>query len=81
MIEMMRKRIKPPHKQLFDLGFIEIKDNVFLKQLEDNIKFYRDYRKDEPTSYAYFRDKRVEHNNFKDHDVIIKIEKQMKQVK
>ena len=79
MIEqsILFKKPEIPRKQLEDLGFIEIKEKLFLKQLPTNIKFYRDYRKQEPISYAYRVFKRIDPELIKENETIKKIEEKM----
>ena len=40
-------------EKLIDLGYIETKPNLFVKELKGGIKLYHDYRKGEKVSYAF----------------------------
>lgn len=63
-----------PNEQLNDLGFIEVKEQLFVNELPGNIKLWRDYRTGEPTSYAYRNDERIPHEFLKQYQAICKIE-------
>ncbi len=60
-------------KNLKDLGFEEVKPNIYCKQISENTVLYRDYRKD-PVSYAYFKKTWIDSNQFKETKAIEKIE-------
>ena len=75
-ISVMQMQI--PTKQLIELGFIEVKKGLFLKNTSDNIKLWRDYRKEKPVSYAYQSNKTIDHTLFKEIQAINKIEQVMK---
>jgi len=64
-----------PNKQLEDLGFMEIKDGLFIKALGNGVSIYRDYREIRPTTYAYKSGKVVDHKQFKETRAIEAIEK------
>lgn len=63
-------------KQLKDMGFIEITKNLFLKQIGQN-RLFRDYRNEEPKSYAYNGTIRVPNYLFKEFNAIEIIEKKL----
>lgn len=62
-------------KYLTDLGFAEIKPNLFIKEIRADIKLFVDYRQGERKIYAYDVDKVINHKAFKEFDAIMKIEK------
>ena len=64
-------------KNLHDLGFQEVKPDLYSKQMSENTFLFRDYRNKSPCSYAYFREKRIQHFRFKEAQVIEKIEKSL----
>jgi len=64
-------------KHLEDLGFIEIKEALFMKQLENGIQLYRDYRDDNRVSYAYKNNKTLSIDYFKEFKAIEVIEKRV----
>lgn len=66
-----------PRRQLEELGFDEINENLFMKKLENDIRLYRDYRKGLPVSYAYHLSNRVDYQDLKDYLVVVKIERFM----
>jgi len=66
--------MKIPLEQLKDLGFMEVKPGLFLKSIGNSVKFWRDYRHETPQSYAYFYDKPVRPEKFKEHKALEKIE-------
>ena len=59
------------------LGFEEIKPNLYRKQITENTMLYRDYRKRTPSTYAYFKTKRIFPYNFKEVKALIKIEESL----
>ena len=61
-------------KNLKELGFEEVKPNLYSKQTSENTILFRDYRKSNPCSYAYFKERRVSPYQFKEVKVIEKIE-------
>ena len=62
-------------KNLHGLGFEEAKPNLYSKQITENTFLFRDYRNKTPCSYAYFKEKRMSPHQFKEAQVIEKIEK------
>ena len=64
-----------PVKHLEDLGFMEIAENLFMKDLGSGIKLYRDYRNEQRSSYAYRYDHKIPKNMFKELRAIEKIER------
>jgi hypothetical protein len=67
-----------PEKQLNDLGFMKIKEGLYVKNA-DIISLYRDYRGVRPVSYAYAEGKRIDPAQFKEHHAIVKIERDLLQ--
>lgn len=65
-----------PEKQLNDLGFIRIRNGLYVKNA-DFISLYRDYRGIRPVSYAYAEGKRIDPEQFKEHHALMKIERSM----
>ena len=70
-----KKRMRIPEKQLRELGFIEISDNLFMKKV-GSVALYRDYRGFFPTSYAYKKRERVSFY-YKEFEAIEKIERSL----
>ena len=66
-----------PRKQLEDLGFNEIAEGLFMKRRNYYLRLYRDYRGQVPSSYAYKKDRLVSNPDYKEFEVIKKIEAQM----
>jgi hypothetical protein len=66
---------KIPRIQLDDLGFIEVTENLFMKQIDIFTRLYRDYRNSEPCSYGYYRSHPVDKSKFKEFAAIEKIER------
>ena len=64
-----------PH--LIDLGFEEIKPNLFIKKIGEDIKLFIDYRNEERQIYAYNINKLVDHKRLKEYEAIMKIEKRL----
>ena len=64
-----------PREQLADLGFIEVKSRLFAKHISQDLILYRDYRTDFPSTYAYLKNQRVDHNRFKEARAIEVIER------
>ena len=62
-----------PTKQLTDLGFTEIAKNLFMKDLGNGTRLFRDYRNNK-TSYAYKNQTRIPTELFKEFEAIEKIE-------
>ena len=71
---MVSIKMEIPNEQLNGLGFIEVKEGLFVNDLPGNIKLWRDYRNDTPTSYAYRLDERIPHEFLKQYQAICKIE-------
>jgi len=69
-----------PEKQLKDMGFEEIKSRLFMKNITENTKLYRDYRTDPPTTYAYFKDQKINPNQFNEAKAIKSIEEKMQEL-
>ena len=65
--------------QLIDLGFDEIKPNLFIKEIKEDIKLYVDYRNNDRNIYAYNFNKVINHKVFKEYDSIMRIEKYMRE--
>ena len=61
-------------RNLQDLGFFEVRPLLFSIQITDKTVLYRDYRKESPSSYAYFGDKRIDSSAFRQIRAIEKIE-------
>jgi len=70
-----------PKEQLNDLGFIEIKENLFMNELPGGIKLYRDYRNEPPVSYAYRGSDKINYKFIREYQTITKIERQMDDMK
>ncbi len=72
-----------PEKQLItnlkELGFEEIKTNLYAKKISENTMLYRDYRNAKPSSYAYFKDRKIHPTLFRETRVINKIELTLKE--
>ena len=66
-------------KYLRDLGFTEIKPNLWRKVLENGVVLYRDYRNKQPTSYAYIRDHSVNIERIKEVKAIEEIERKLEE--
>ena len=64
-------------KQLEELGFIQVSDNLWMKKKENGIRLYRDYRNGVRNSYAYNHQKWVSKDLFKEFKSIEKIEARM----
>jgi len=56
---------------------METSKGLFLKKLLDGTQLYRDYRKKENTSYAYYNNKLVPIEKFKEFRALEKIELKM----
>ena len=65
--------------QLIDLGFKEVKPNLFIKEIKEDIKLFVDYRKGERKIYAYNIDKIINHKVFKEYEAIMKIERHLRE--
>lgn len=61
-------------KNLKNLGFSEIKPNLFSKRITSDTSIYRDYRKRYPDAYAYQGTKKIYPYQFKEIGAIRKIE-------
>lgn len=61
-------------RNLHGLGFEEIKTLLYRKQISENTFIFRDYRERTPITYAYFKEMRINHKEFKEAQVIEKIE-------
>ncbi len=64
-------------KNLHDLGFNEVQPSLYSKQITENTFLFRDYRNSTPSSYAYFKEKRIHPHRFREAHVIEKIEKSL----
>ena len=67
------------NSQLIDLGFDEIKPNLFIKEIKEDIKLYVDYRNKDRNIYAYNFNKVINHKVFKEYEAIMKIEKHLRE--
>ena len=65
-----------PLKQLLQMGWIEVKPGLFLKDIE-GLKLWRDYRKNEPFSYAYKGERSIPYEHLKPYQAITKIEEHL----
>jgi hypothetical protein len=64
-------------KQLEDMGFMEISKDLFMKDMGEGVKIFRDYRNGTIRSYAYKKKVPVPIDLFKELRAIEKIEKYM----
>jgi len=64
-------------KQLMDMGFIEISENLWMKNLGNGINLFRDYRNNSKISYAYRYSTPIPIDFFNELKAIEKIELRM----
>lgn len=70
-----------PEDQLMDLGFVETAPKLWKKILSDNTELYRDYRRSQASSYAYFDSRSIPAIGFREVIAIEKIEKELTRIK
>lgn len=56
------------------MGFIEIKPKLFAKTVYKDTTLYRDYRNKYPTTYAYFKNRRIDPYQFREANNIDKFD-------
>lgn len=66
-----------PKKQLEDLGFIEVKENLFLKKIDSMTELWRDYRDNRPVIYGYRGRRPIDVKRYRETYAIEKIEQAM----
>jgi len=64
-------------KQLADMGFIEISENLYMKDMDFGVRLFRDYREEPRRSYAYRNKRLIPNDLFNEFKALNKIEKIM----
>ena len=64
-------------KQLEDMGFAEVSEDLWMKYVGKGIRIFRDYRNGEKKSYAYNEKNLIPKEPFNELRAIVKIEKAM----
>ncbi len=77
MQQILLKKMKINQQMIINLknlGFKEVKTDLYVKNISNDTMIFRDYRGSESTTYAYYRTRRIPVDKFREARAIEKIE-------